>query len=602
LRFALPDVSAIEGHGSPNPPRCRAASRIIAAMRIPGRCVAARTVAALACVAILADAAPGDAPPVVQVRTAPAPGIGREAGVVRRDPSDVLRAGGRHLVLYTKVTHGAPTYPAGYGGTVWYATSDDGGRTWTERGEVVGRGRPGRFDEAATFTPNAVLDADGSLLVFYTGVAAGFDNRPDDYAPHNRTAIGVARAFLDESGGLASVERLNGGAPVLEAAPADSGRFDAFRVDDAAIVRRDGRWWLYYKGRAHRGTPRETKMGVAVADAPEGPYRKLGDGPVQPEGHEVLVWPQEGVVASLVTNAGRGLYVAPDGVHFTKVADRIDGRLRAPGAHRIDLSRPEQTGPIRWGIHMGTYAGEPFLERFEIDLPDLPPRTVLPVPSAEDRAAAAGWRGGGAWIDQHRDIVRACGAHPCRVLLLGDSITQSWGGPGRDVWGPGRPAWDAHLARFDAVNGGISGDRTEHLLWRLDHGLAEAASPEAVVVMIGTNNLPRDPAAGIARGVAAVVDRIHVAWPAARVLLVEVPPRGERPDDPLRVKGDEVNRLIAPLGEQAHVRVLPVGDLLLNADGRSDPQRMSGDHVHLAPGGYAALGARLAAALGATDR
>lgn len=75
-------------------------------------------------------------------------GIGEETGVCRRDPSDIIKVGDTHYVWYTKVlaqTSGQPTphYPGGYFGTVWYASSTDGGRTWIERGECVPKGEGG---------------------------------------------------------------------------------------------------------------------------------------------------------------------------------------------------------------------------------------------------------------------------------------------------------------------------------------------------------------------------------------------------------------------------------------------------------------------------
>lgn len=97
-------------------------------------------------------------------------GIGREPGVTRRDPTPVIRSGGRYHVWYSRTTASRD----GYSATVWYASSADG-RTWTEHGEAVGRGRPGAFDEHAVFTPT-ILVADGRYWLFYTAVPEPFTN------------------------------------------------------------------------------------------------------------------------------------------------------------------------------------------------------------------------------------------------------------------------------------------------------------------------------------------------------------------------------------------------------------------------------------------
>ncbi len=316
-----------------------------------------------------AVAAPGEATRyAVSFTFGEAAGIGRESGVCRRDPSDVIRVGRTCYVWYTRVRRedtqpGRHGYPSGYQGTVWYAASRDQGRTWTEKGQAVPKGPDGAFDCTATFTPN-VLVWKGKYYLYYTAVGPGFDNGP--YADRNRTAIGLAVA--DAPGGpWKKVSRR-----AVLATTRDPERFDSYRVDDACLLVRGGKVWMYYKGRQWRRTPGQTKMGVAVADRPEGPFRRLHDGrPVQDSGHEVLVWPHGEGVMSLVSATGphgRTLQLADDGVHF-----RVVGRLprsypRAPGLFRPDLAETPARGKgVRWGICMAP-GRDPYLRRFEIAL------------------------------------------------------------------------------------------------------------------------------------------------------------------------------------------------------------------------------------------
>ena len=137
-----------------------------------------------------------------------------------------------------------------------------------------------------------------------------------------------------------------------------------------------------------------------------------------------------------------------------------------------------------------------------------PLTTTTPIPSSEDRAAAAGWLDGGNWLDQHADICAIGLARPVEMVFLGDSITQSWGGRGRAVGAPGAPAWERYFAPRNAANFGISGDRTQHVLWRIDHGNFERIDPRAVVLLIGTNNLGHAAPFDVARGVEAS----SIAW------------------------------------------------------------------------------------------
>ena len=75
-------------------------------------------------------------------------GIGQEEGVMRRDPSDIIKVGDLYYLWYSK-----GKISTGYDATVWYATSTDG-RKWTEKGMALGKGEAGTWEGASVFTPN----------------------------------------------------------------------------------------------------------------------------------------------------------------------------------------------------------------------------------------------------------------------------------------------------------------------------------------------------------------------------------------------------------------------------------------------------------------
>lgn len=68
-----------------------------------------------------------------------------------------------------------------------------------------------------------------------------------------------------------------------------------------------------------------------------------------------------------------------------------------------------------------------------------------------------------------------------QLVFLGDSITQGWDRAGKAVW-------EKYWAPLKVANLGISGDRTEHVLWRLAHGNFDGLRPKLVVLLIGTSN------------------------------------------------------------------------------------------------------------------
>ena len=292
-------------------------------------------------------------------RYEPAAGLGLEPGVCRRDPSDIIRAPETYYVWYTKVHEGSQPYPSGYPGTVWYATSPDG-KHWTEQGEAVGKGGQGTWDEHGVLTPN-ILVADGRYYLFYTAVPKPFITTGPNIT---RTAIGIAMSDTPD-GPWAKLDSN----PILKASD-NPAEFDSLRVDDSCLIVRDGKYWLYYKGRQWDRTWRETKMGVALAEKPTGPYVKHPANPLVDSGHEVLVWPHGRGVAALISGTGpqaRTMQYAPDGINFSAVG-RFEREPYAPGAYRPDAFEDTRAGRgIRWGICM-VYGPHPYLVRYNCDM------------------------------------------------------------------------------------------------------------------------------------------------------------------------------------------------------------------------------------------
>lgn len=167
------------------------------------------------------------------------------------------------------------------------------------------------------------------------------------------------------------------------------------------------------------------------------------------------------------------------------------------------------------------------------------------------------------------------------LVFLGDSITQGWGGAGKEVWAK---TWEP----LKAANFGIGGDRTEHVLWRLEHGNYEGLKPKLTVLMIGTNNTGHrmDPAAETAAGVKAIVEKLRAKQPQMKVLVLGVFPRGEKAEDPERVRTGEINALLTKLENSKEVFYLDISKTFLQPDGSLSKEIMP-DYLHLSPKGYA---------------
>jgi lysophospholipase L1-like esterase len=166
------------------------------------------------------------------------------------------------------------------------------------------------------------------------------------------------------------------------------------------------------------------------------------------------------------------------------------------------------------------------------------------------------------------------------LLFIGDSITQGWEGNGaKDVWAK-------HYTRRKAVNLGIGGDRTQHVLWRLINAPLDGVKPKAAVVMIGTNNSNgEDNTPGqIVDGIAAIVAKLRERLPNTKVLLLGIFPRSEN-FTPQRGKLTQINQVIAKLDDGKNVHFLDIGHHFLNSDGVL-PADIMPDYLHLSPKGY----------------
>ncbi len=166
------------------------------------------------------------------------------------------------------------------------------------------------------------------------------------------------------------------------------------------------------------------------------------------------------------------------------------------------------------------------------------------------------------------------------LAFIGDSITQGWEGRGKDVW-------QKHYANRKAINLGIGGDRTEHVIWRLTHGNLGKIQPKVAVLMIGTNNtghLDQDPAQ-VAAGVKRILEILAERLPETKVILNGIFPRGPNPLDPKRLNNIAINQIIRRYADGDRVHFMEIGDQFLEADGSISEEIMP-DLLHISGEGY----------------
>jgi len=185
------------------------------------------------------------------------------------------------------------------------------------------------------------------------------------------------------------------------------------------------------------------------------------------------------------------------------------------------------------------------------------------------------------WMERH-DLINRRAAEAgteAQVVFIGDSITQGWEGAGREVW-------ERYYTPRHAVNLGIGGDRTQHVLWRLENGNLNGLEPKAAVIMIGTNNSNREDntVEQIAEGVTAIVQKLRSALPQTKVVLLAIFPRSENPT-PQRGKLLMVNQIIRKLADDPNVIWIDFGHRFIDENGLI-PGSLMPDYLHLSPSGY----------------
>ena len=203
----------------------------------------------------------------------------------------------------------------------------------------------------------------------------------------------------------------------------------------------------------------------------------------------------------------------------------------------------------------------------------------LPNPATTPEARD-GW-----WMDRHRaieaNVKLAAAQDPAAVdlLFIGDSITQGWEGAGKEIWA------ENYSSPRTALNFGIGGDRTQHVLWRLAESSVLNLTSKVAVVMIGTNNSNTDSGADIADGIFAILRELRAKQPNMHILLLLIFPRGADAEDALRKVNDDANRRIAIAADDPMIEVLDLSSVFLDADGKLPPAIMP-DFLHPQAEGY----------------
>ena len=197
---------------------------------------------------------------------------------------------------------------------------------------------------------------------------------------------------------------------------------------------------------------------------------------------------------------------------------------------------------------------------------------VTPVPRDDERTAR--W-----WNSRHEAVNERLKKGNVDLLYIGDSITHGWENVGKDIW-------EKYYASRNAVNMGFGGDRTQHVLWRLDHSNFENISPKLAILMIGTNNSngKDNTAEEIADGIITICQRLRTQFPKMKILMLAIFPRNPRPGAQ-REKNAEASLLASRIADGKMIHYLDINEKFLTEEGELTKKIMP-DFLHPNKTGY----------------
>mgnify|MGYP000093386846 CR=1 FL=1 len=168
------------------------------------------------------------------------------------------------------------------------------------------------------------------------------------------------------------------------------------------------------------------------------------------------------------------------------------------------------------------------------------------------------------WQQRHQQKISELQGlnQPIELMFLGDSITHAW-----EV--EGEAYWQQHFAHRKALNLGFAGDRTEHLLWRIQNGEINSLSPKWVILLIGTNNAGHrhDSPEEIADGVKAILGELKQRLPNSKILLMAIFPRSRNKSKRMRKRVDSANKLIKEYSDGKQLLWLDINHHFLTDEG-----------------------------------
>ena len=188
------------------------------------------------------------------------------------------------------------------------------------------------------------------------------------------------------------------------------------------------------------------------------------------------------------------------------------------------------------------------------------------------------------FLSRSREIEKVKGK-TVDVVMLGDSIIHFW------EWKHPQ-SWAKFTAGRTVLNLGYGGDRTEQVIWRINHGELDGYTAKCIVLMIGTNNNTSDKTNpdNVALGVEKIISMIREHQPGAKIVLHPIFPRGNTAQSKwhskARVRNDRTNELLKKFADaDGRLTWIDFNARLVDETGWV-PKSIMSDEIHPSDAGY----------------
>lgn len=207
----------------------------------------------------------------------------------------------------------------------------------------------------------------------------------------------------------------------------------------------------------------------------------------------------------------------------------------------------------------------------------------------------------GPYYERMNKVAKSLDGKELDFVFFGDSITDGWNYPAKHKYSGGKEVWERRWGKLATANFGVSGDRTENVLWRITKTpQGKGWKAKTIFLMIGINNAHQvrrgwekpDTPESAARGFSAVVKALRAQHPEARLVTFGCLPTSTRKDSWV----DDYNRLIGGISAELGAEFHDIGDTL-RTDGKFD-ESLTNDGLHPNGVAYERIGAEIDEILG----